>query len=808
MRDEFRVTVAEYRLRLDIDFEGQRWDGVVEFDVPAPSGDLELDSEDLAIVSVVQGDRRRPFRLDTDRHRLVIPLEPDGPSNVRVAFRGQVAPDRLTGVYRCRHGGGYVLTTQCEPVAARRVFPCVDRPDAKARIRLVVRAPSALEVIANSSPEHVREADGHREWEFAPTPPMATYLFYFAVGVFDRVEDASARVPVRVLTPPGRRSAGRFGAAVGARILRAYEEYYGLPYPLPKLDMIAVAEHAFGAMENWGAMSFRDVRLLLDGSSATGAPGDITETVCHEIAHQWFGNLVTMAWWDDIWLNESFATFLEAKITEQVAPECEPYTDFVLRRQGMRAALESDALATTHPVRAPVSTPDEIGQTTDEITYGKGASVLRMVDAYLGDSAFRAGVTEYLNRFRFRNARTEDLWDALRRSTGADVAALVGPWIDRPGLPVVRATVAPGGLHLRQQRFTLRPGPEGSPWPIPLRLEVDGRRAPFLFDVREQTVPVPAGATVHLNPGGLGFYRTRYAPELLERLFATLPDRPGADRWIVLNDLAAFVVAGLEDWPTYERAIRALGQGTDRLVAEELADALGALALALPPDAAPARFARSYLRDLTDRLGLDRRSEEPTPRRILREYAALTRVQIDRSFASTLSPRFADWERLDPDLRRAVAIAEARTEGEAGYRRLRTALDRPIPEGEALRLEIALAWSGEPALIDSTLELIASGGINRGHVFFVVGHVAANPVGRPLLLPWLEEHLDHLGRTFRGSMLLSTMLEDSLPLAGLGRSDAVRAYFRDHPIPDADRGIARGLERLETNERLVARLSG
>ena len=805
LTNEDSPSIAEYRLTLDIDFEGSAWTGTVEFDLPPGREEVGLDAEDLEVLSVTRNHERIAFRRSAEAPQLVIPLAAHGASNLRIEFAGKITSQRLVGLYRCRHGDGYVLTTQSEPVGARRIFPCIDRPDRKARIALTVRAPASLEVIANTAVERTRGLQRRTEWVFAPTPPMATYLFYLAVGRFDRSEDRSGRVPVRVLTPPGRGHAGAFAAEAAQRILQAYEAYYGVEYPLSKLDLVAISEHAFGAMENWGAMSFRDMRLLVEESSSSYARTDVFETISHEIAHQWFGNLVTMAWWDDIWLNESFATFLEAKVTDRIAPEYDAYCDLILHAWGMRGALDADALETTHPVRTPVEKPEEISQVTDEITYGKGASVLRMLDAYVGEDDFRAGVTDYLRRFRFRNARTEDLWEALGRSSKVPVASVVGPWIDRPGLPVLDARLSASGLELTQSRFRYRGADEEPPWPIPLVFDIDGRSDRILFDTRERTVPAPPSATVHLNPGAVGFYRVRYDPALYDRLLRVLPDRPATDRWIVLNDLAAFVLSGDVKWSTYARFVRSLGATTDRLVAEELVDALTESVLLLPAAVEVQELTRSFLADLTGRVGVDRTAGEPPVFGILRQRAARARVWVDDGFAQAMSERFVTWDRLDPDLRGAAAIARARVEGGVGYREIRRALERPLPEAEMLRLEVALAWSGEPSLVATTLDLARSGALNRGHLSTIVAHAASNPVGRPLVQPWLEQNLPVLRETLRGSALLSILLEQTIPHAGLGHAEATAAFYRDHPYPDASRGIAKGLERLALFERFRAR---
>jgi tricorn protease interacting factor F2/3 len=807
MSGETPPLIPEYRLRLDVEFDEPEWTGAVEFDLGPGSNRIDLDSEGLEVRAVTCNGEPVAFELDPQRNRLRIPLTAPGAATVHVDFHGKLDPHPLVGLYRCRHGDGYVLTTQCEPIGARRIFPCVDRPDCKARLLLTVSAPADLEVVSNTEAERVRPVGRRREWVFAPTPPMATYLFYLALGEFDSVEDRSGRVPVRVLASPGRGEAGRFAAEAGSRILRAYESYYDIPYPLSKLDLVAVSEHAFGGMENWGAISFRDMRLLIDDASSSNARTDVFETICHEIAHQWFGNLVTMAWWDDIWLNESFATFLEAKLTDRIAPEFDPFSDFVHHSWGMREALAGDSLASTHPVKASVTEPEEIGQITDEITYGKGASVLRMLDAYLGEEPFRLGVTDYLNRFRYRNARTEDLWTALGRSSKSDVSSVVGPWIRRPGLPVISAELLPSGLRLTQHRFLYDGWVDEPPWPIPLVIDVDGHRERLLFGTREHTLPVADSATVHLNPGAVGFYRVRYHPILYDRLRTALPSRSPLDRWIVLNDLAAFVASGDVDWATYARFVRALGLTHDWVVVEQLTNDLVTTALALPNATQLQELARTYLADLTELIGVDRRTEESPRTGILRERILRARVRLDAGFARELSERFVAWERLDPDLRAAVAIARARTEGASAYREMRRALERPLPEVEELRLGVGLAWSGERNLVASTLDLTISGAFNRGHVARVVGQAAANPVGRPVVRPWIERCLPQLSQMYRGSSQLSYLLEETIPYAGLGHVNETVAFFRDHPLPDAARGVAKGIERLRLLERLGTRLA-
>ncbi len=794
-------------MRLRVDYTGLAWSGTVGFDLGPGVSVCTLDSEELSIGRVLRDGHEIDFRLSPGSSTLSFDLPPERAARIEIEFRGAVSTRTLGGFYRSRHGAGYVLTTQCEPTGARAIFPCIDRPDRKARFLVQVATDPGLEVVANGAVESTRSVDGLKEWTFGATPPMATYLFYLGVGRFDQREGRSRHAAIRVLTAPGRGEAGRFALEAGGRILDAFEEYYAIPYPLPKLDLIAIEEHAFGAMENWGAISFQGIRLLVDPTSSSFAARDVFETISHEVAHQWFGNLVTISWWTDIWLNESFAALMETKITDRLDPALDARADFFLRVAGMAAAIDGDSLRSTHPVRARVEHPSEIGQIFDDISYGKGSSVLAMLEAYLGEERFRAGVTDYLGRFRYGNAETEDLWRSLERTSGEPVGEIAGPWIDRPGLPVVSARTGPEGIELTQRRFTYFGSEEAPPWPIPMVVDVDGHRERVRLDTVRRTIRAAPNATVHLNPGAYGFYRVLYDPGLYERLLRALPGRPAPDRWIVLEDLAAFLASGDVDWATYARFARTLGGCTDRLTGESIGGTLVDLSLAFPHLPHVQEAARSFFLGQTDRLGPARRPGEPAADGILRERISFGRTRIDPSYARTVSGRFHEWDRIDPDLRLATAVGYARSGGLAGYRDLRSALERTSIDADRARLVRSLGWSAEPELVRETLDFAISGGTNRSFLPGLIVQAAANPAGRSVVWPWFADRVEALVDVFRGSGSLPVVLEHAVPSMAIGRAEEVRAFFAGHPLPDGTRGVAKGLERLEILERLGRHLA-
>ncbi|HTW39784.1 MAG TPA: M1 family metallopeptidase [Thermoplasmata archaeon] len=797
--------IPEYRLRLEVDFSGRKWTGSVAFDPPAGTSSLELDAQGLEVSRVTAGPVPLEFRVDPARRKLVLPALAPGP--ITVDFSGSVSETVLVGLYRSRQNGSYILTSQGEPNGTQRIFPCLDRPDRKSRILLTVRTGADLEVISNGREDTVRAVPGGREWTFAPTPTMSAYLFYLGIGRFDRLEDRSGRVTFRVFTPPGQSASGRFALDAVRKILAAYEEYYGIPYPLPKLDLVAVAEASFGAMENWGAIAFQETRLLVDENSTSFARRDVLETISHEVAHQWFGNLVTMKGWNEIWLNESLAAFLETKICEKIDPAMDARADFYLRVAGAEAAIEGDSLDATHPVRADASSPEEVTQIFDEISYGKGSTLLAMLESYLSEATFRRGLTEYLNRFCYSNASTADLWSALERAAGRPVAPLIDPWLDRPGVPLVTATVGPRGIELTQERFSYHGPVVADPWPIPMLIDVDGTVQRVPFESRTLSLPVPPDATVHLNSGASGFYRVHYDATLRDRLLRALPNRPATDRWIFLEDLFTLVAAGREPWPEWERAVRTLGGTPDRLVVELLSGVLGTTSLFFLDSARIQNLARWFFATQTERLGTTAAPGESSAVGVLRERLNSGRARVDRGYARSLSELFLDWERISPDLRPAVAVARARTEGAVGYRELRRALEGDPRERDQLTLEQALAWSSEPDLVLETAERASSGQVNRGIVHLVLRNACANPVARPEMWQWFQRRLPRLDELFRGAGLLTLTLERTIPVLGLGRGDEVREYFRAHPYPEGARGLAKGLERLSILERLAPQLA-
>src|SRR5213593_648499 len=538
-----QVVPTRYEIRLVPDLTTSVFAGVetITVTVHEPTSEILLNAAELEISEAAiehEGGRVLGGLVEvdesTERGRVRFPetLRP-GEWRLRLAFKG-ILNDKLRGFYRSTYreqtGAPRVLAaTQFEATDARRAFPCWDEPAFKAVFSLTLVIDPGLTAVSNTRIVSERVEGGKKILRFADTIRMSTYLVAFIVGDLEATDAIQVgRTPLRVWCVPGKRHLAGFALEVAADSLRFFQDYYGLPYPGDKLDLLAIPDFASGAMENLGAITFRENALLVDEQASTHAELErVADVIAHENAHMWFGDLVTMSWWNGLWLNEAFATFMEMLAVDAWKPEWQRWTTFGVSRA---AALTVDGLHSTRPIEFHVEAPRDADAMFDVLTYEKGASVLRMLEQYLGPDVFRAGVRDYLREHAYANADTADLWAALGNAAHTPINAMMDGWILKPGFPLVSARRDGGDLVLTQQRFTYRPDPppfvtpSGSHdqrWQIPIQVRFgtpSGERVVRLvLDGAEARVSVPAGSDYALvNEGGHGFYRVRYVADLLD----------------------------------------------------------------------------------------------------------------------------------------------------------------------------------------------------------------------------------------------------------------------------------------------------
>src|ERR1700693_1289490 len=501
-----------------------------------------------------------------------------GEWTLKIAFRG-ILNDKLHGFYRSQYqdaaGKTHVAaTTQFESTDARRAFPCWDEPELKASYKVTLVVDEDLAAISNGGQQSERKLPGgKKEVVFKETVAMSTALAAFIVVEFDATAPVEAGTPLRIVHVPGKESLTGWAKQIGAFSLKYFADYYGLKYPGDKLDLIAIPDFASGAMENLGAITFRETALLADEKTASRAELErVADVVSHENAHMWFGDLVTMRWWNGIWLNEAFATFMEMLAVDAWKPNWKRWESFSVSRT---AAMAIDALSSTRPIEFTVLSPEDARAMFDVLTYEKGASVLRMLEQYLGAERFRKGIAAYLRKHQFANAETGDLWAALERASDEPVRKLMDSWIFQPGFPMVEAALAADGrsLTVRQRRFfylseNATAAGHDQLWQVPVMVRAKTERGAathrLLRDGREATLDL--GGRVEwalLNEGGHGFYRVRYAPDLLAVLGRNLGELNAVERYALVSDSWAATVAGMVPLKEFLAMLRAMRDESD-----------------------------------------------------------------------------------------------------------------------------------------------------------------------------------------------------------------------------------------------------
>ncbi len=821
------VRPSRYRLVLAPDLEAATFGGTVDIDVEVDepvrsvtlnAAELDISSATLHVAERDQDVAPETIRLDEEEERAVLTFGepvPAGPATLHLEFRG-ILNDKLHGFYRStfRDDDGVtrvVATTQMEATDARRAFPCWDEPDRKAVFEVTLVVDEGAHAYSNGPiVEETPGPEGTRRIRFAPTMPMSTYLVAFVVGPLEATDPVDVDgVPLRIVHAPGKASLAPFALEVGAHALRFFTDYFGIPYPADKLDLVAIPDFAFGAMENLGCVTFRESVLLVDPAQAARTELErVADVVCHEIAHMWFGDLVTMKWWNGIWLNEAFATFMEVLAVDAFRPSWHRWVSFGVERE---AAMAVDGLHATRPVEFPVGRPEEAQGMFDVLTYQKGGSVLRMLEQYLGPDVFRDGIRGYLTEHRYGNTETTDLWDALEQASGRPVRDIMTTWIDQGGYPLVRVD-ADG--NLTQSPFSYRGTPGGaigSAWKVPVltRPLGDGDPGPgsLLLDGPGRTAEGVARGQV-VNAGGSGFYRVAYPAPMVEALAKAVGTLAPLERYNLVSDTWAAALAGqgpVADVLRLADALAASGEG-DPSVWSVVFGAFGLFDRVIPDKDRPALAGavRSLFGPLVATLGWDPRPEdtERTPMLRAAVLRALGTVGEDGGVRDEARRRFdlagGGGPALDADTESAVLDIVAAGGGADEFDRFLARYRSPATPQEENRYLYALASFDQAQLAGRAFDL-AMGEVRTQNAPFVLQALIANRVTGPETWQRVVDRWDELVERFPAN-ILPRMLDGVRTLCSPpSLAEEVTAFVRSHPLPAGGRTVEQILERLDVN---------
>ena len=761
--------------------------------------------------------------VKTETATLTVPQEiPAGTATLQIAYTG-ILNDKLRGFYLSRANGRKYAVSQMEATDARRAFPSFDEPRFKATFDVSLMVDAADSAISNGAvlaDEPGPEAGKHT-LRFATTPKMSTYLVAMIVGDFVCRTGGADGTPIRVCSTADKLGLTAFALEAAERQLAFFNEYFGVGYAFGKLDLIAVPDFAAGAMENSGAIVFRERLLLVDPQRASfGTRKQVAGIISHEIAHQWFGNLVTMKWWDDIWLNEGFATWIANKPLARWRPDWKVELDDATDTQG---ALGIDALRTTRPIRISVETPDEINEVFDGIAYEKTAGVLRMLEAFAGPEQFRKGITSYLRRYAYSNAAGEDFWREMTRVTGRPIDRIMEGYVEQPGAPVVaiqnRCSSAQNETTLEQERFIAVPGAtvqSDQRWTIPVCLRtINGAPRCEVLDQQKETFRAPGCGTVIANADARGYYFTEYTPDavsMLSRATATL--RP-VERIALLGDEWWMVRAGRHDIGVYlDLAAAHAGDDTAAvidMIASRLADT--------GDDIVPASLRQGYQEWLRRRfgpvletLGLPG-SEGDDDERHSRRAELLTLVgatggDIDvQRRAREMAVRYISNASSLPGTLVPAVLRVAALEGdEALYDQYLVRIRALAAEPEEYyRFFNALSWFENPALVQRTLRFAVSQEVRTQDTGQLIAGLIARPASRDAAWSFVKAQWPTLTQrlgTFQG---IPGIIGSVGNFCSKNAADDVRQFFANNPVPSSERTLQQVFERIETCAALAAR---
>jgi len=834
------VVPTEYSVRIVPDIDKMTFTGTetVKLNVRRPVRQLVLNALELKIeMASVDGKELPGSVIKTDSKNELLTLAllsglATGEHTLTLRFTGKIN-EQGQGLFYMRYqeqGTGarkIMLGSQFEATDARRFFPCWDEPVFRARFQLTAVVPEKWLAVSNMPVESEKKIAGGKEVRFAATPPMSSYLNVFVAGELDFVESRSGPTHLRVIATKGKAEMGRYALEATAQILQYYNEYFGVAYPLPKLDQIALPGGFGGAMENWGGITYYESKLLFDPkNSSAETKQDIYEVLAHEMAHQWFGDLVTMAWWDNLWLNEGFASWMGSKCTAHFNPQWEVW----LRRESPRdpsrrvgiakeAAMEGDARPTTHPIQQPVATEAEANGAFDDITYKKGQSFLRMLESFLGEDVFRQGIRRYMTTHMYSSTTTADLWNSLSEASGKPVGEIAAGWTEQPGFPVVKVKrEQSGNVSLTQERFTVNfTNAPPLEWKIPLTYAVaDETPATLLMTKKLDSIHnIPADRALKVNVNGAGNYRVEYDQVSWKLLLRALKNLGVEDRVNLLCDTWALVQANRVPIAVYFELVEKLPPSTELAEREQIIHVLDFINRLLSGSSERQefqRYARSLLRPTFDAIGWETKPGEQTATANLRAslITALGNLN-DPKIVADCREHFrayvANPKSLPPDLRPAVFSIVGRYADESTWNELHQLGLKTTSIEEKQNYYDALACAIDPKLVKKALPIALTDEVPTSRAVFLVSRVARES-GHPDIawdfarasMKELLAKIDALGANAYAPSLFTFFSDDS-------RRQELKIYAKDNLPAASAPQVAKALDEIQFRSEFKKRLT-
>ncbi len=769
MENETHESIGEnlkprnYKLFFEPDFNSFKSRGKEEISVSIKeaTNSVRLNSKELQIIkaSALTGGREISGVVKENSQKQIIEIvfqeKLNGEVKLKIEFIAD-NNDRMYGFSRSNYKVGdrdeYLLSSQFEATDARAAFPCIDEPEFKATFDLSLKIDKELEAISNM-PKKSEKSEGNKKIvTFETTPIMSTYLLYIGVGKYDVLSGKLGNLGINIFTVRGKKKYAKTALEYTKKFVKYFEEYFGIKYPLPKLDLIAVPDFANGAMENWGAMTFREVYLLRDEKSPTFMIRHIAEIIAHELAHQWFGDLVTMKWWNDIWLNESFATLMSYKAMDAVFPKWKVWLEYLLF--AFNSAFLIDGLKATHPISVHVQNADEIEEIFDTISYRKGGSVLHMLDDYVGNETFRKGLNIYLKNNSYKNATKFDLWEAIEKAAVLDgknlqVPEIMSAFVEKMGYPVLRVSTSSNLFTLKQSRF-LFSGDLDDKWPLPVHYRTQKNDKKILMKGNE-TLIKDDSEWIKLNYGQNGLYKVIYEDLVLEKLGNLIKKGmlPVEDAWGIENDLFSILRGGNLDTLKYLDFINKFCLSAEYPVSESLVAHLSwlySINYNKPLGEKVRETSIKFGINLLTKLGWDAKKAESDTIRITRTgIIGLLGIVREPSVTKKLLSLFdlikkGKGKKIDPDMLNNIYSAAALNADKTIFNELIELYKKASSLNEKVFILTALGKVNDQELLFKALEFQKSEHVRPHDSCIVSVSATYNPISGEILFKWLKEN--------------------------------------------------------------------
>lgn len=746
-----------------------------------------------------------------------------GKGTLKISFKG-ILNDKMRGFYRSKyHLDGkthHMGVTQFESTDARRAIPCFDEPSFKAVFEVSLKIPKDRTAISNTlESEIIEHESGFKTVKFIPTPQMSSYLLAFIVGHFEYIEKKTKEgVLVRVFVTPGKLKQAEFALDVAAHTISFYSNYFGISYPLPVLDLIAIPDFATGAMENWGAVTYRETAVLVDPLETSAHNKQwVALVIAHELAHQWFGNLVTMEWWTHLWLNEGFASYMEYVAIDKLFPQWKVWTQFILIEQARGLSL--DGLNNTHAIEIDVNHPAEISEIFDAVSYSKGASVIRMLAEYLGENNFRKGLRYYLEKHAYKNASTNDLWEAFEKVSGKPVGRIMTNWTQKPGYPLIALKENEKDMELAQSRFFSSPlikNNDNTLWQTPIGITGKNyKKTKYLLLKNRKTKIQGFKGWIKLNAEEKSFIRSLYPPSFLTLLEKPIKEKiiSQEDRFGIIRD--AFALSQASKMSTEEalELVTFYKKEDSYIVWAEITSqmlGLGKLLFNTSLYEPFRKFSQELFKDVVDKVGWSKKPKEIYSQTLLRStviYALGTSggKEIIKKTKDIFEKFYLENTKLDSDLKGVVYNLVAENGGDVEYKKFMQLYKKTSFQEEKDRILRALCMFKDKKLLNKTLDFSLSKQAKSQDLLKTISFAWANPWGRKVAFEYLKNNWSIILKKFEGGHLFSRFVTPAGNFVTEEEAREVEKFFKKNFVPGIERTIAQVLEQIRSNAAWLAR---